>query len=636
MNKKRVFKALRLLTIAGLLAGLCNLSQGAGPATAAPALDFAVAVQYTAGDVPVSVAVGDFDRDGNPDMAVANHNSHNVSVLLGNGDGTFQAAVNYAAGNAPRSVAVGDFDRDGNPDLAAANRNSNNVSVLLGNGDGTFQVAVNYAAGNTPFSVTVDDFDRDGNPDMATANVYGDNVSVLLGDGDGTFQVAINYAVGDGSLSVAVGDFDRDGSPDLATANYNSDDVSVLLGKGDGTFQAAANHAVGDGPYSIAVGDFDCDGSPDLATANALGNNVSVLLGDGDGTFQAAANHDAGDGPFAIAMGDFDRDGNPDLATANAPSDSVSVLLGNGDGTFQVAVNYAVGDGPLSVAMGDFDRDGKPDLATANQSSDDVSVLLNTAPPPQLSLVKTAVPQSDVPYHDVVTYTLALRNNGAGNDANVVLTDTLPAQVNFDGWIERPTGANVAGDEITWSGVVTASTATTFTFQVRHTGNYGEVVTNTAEFSGTLQAGTDWATFRVMPASALTADLAISKSLRIGFLTNVTFTIVARNLGPAAAHGAVVSDTLPSNVISATWACTHAGGATCTVSGSGNISQTLTAFPYGGVVTYTVRGALTRWDTVTNTAHVVAPSGVTDPYPDNNRASAYIHGYFLPIVLRNH
>jgi hypothetical protein len=152
-----------------------------------------------------------------------------VSVLLGNGDGTFQAARNFAAGNRPWSVAVGDFNGDGIPDLAVANSYSNNVSVLLGNGDGTFQAARNFAAGSFPLSVAVGDLNGDGTLDLAVANSGGNNVSVLLGNGDGTFQAARNYAVGNGPLSVAVGDFNGDGAPDLAVANFFSNDVSILL-----------------------------------------------------------------------------------------------------------------------------------------------------------------------------------------------------------------------------------------------------------------------------------------------------------------------------------------------------------------------------------------------------------------------
>jgi len=176
--------------------------------------------------------VGDFNADGRPDLAVANRNSANVSILLGNATGTFLPAVNYAVGSQPLFVAVGDFNADGRPDLAVANQNSNNVSILPGNANGTFQAAVNYAAGSGPYSVAVGDFNADGRPDLAVAS--GNNGSILLGNANGTFQVAINYPVGNNPRAVAVGDFNADGRPDLAVANYNSDTVSVLLNTGSG------------------------------------------------------------------------------------------------------------------------------------------------------------------------------------------------------------------------------------------------------------------------------------------------------------------------------------------------------------------------------------------------------------------
>ncbi len=340
---------------------------------------------YTVGTGPISIAVGDFNLDGRLDVVVVNSGDNNVSVLLGNGEGTFQPAVDYPVGSYPKSVAVGDFNGDGKPDLVVANSVNNNVDVLLGNGDGTFQPAVNYTVGTFPVSVAVADFNGDGKLDLVVANVDSNNVSVLLGNGDGTFQTpAVNYAAGTGPESVAVGDFNGDGKPDLAVANFSSGNVSVLLGKGDGTFQAAVNYAAGTNPFSVAVGDFNGDGKPDLAVANFGSGNVSVLLGKGDGTFQAAVNYAAGtnNNPYSVAVGDLDGDGELDLAVANSNSNFVSVLLGNGDGTFQAAANYLVGGGPESVATGDFNGDGRMDLAVANFVSNNVSILLQPTPPP--------------------------------------------------------------------------------------------------------------------------------------------------------------------------------------------------------------------------------------------------------------
>jgi hypothetical protein len=359
---------------------------------------FLPAVEYAAGTLPWSVAVGDFNGDGKPDLAVANELSANVSVLLGKGDGSFLPAVNYAAGNFfPTAVAVGDFNGDGKLDLVVAkegNTTTNgSVSVLLGKGDGTFLPAQSYAAGGLPTAVAVGDFNGDGFPDLAVADQgdsfgNGQGVRVLLGQGDGTFLPAQSYPTGSAPSSVAVGDFNGDGKPDLAVANHgesndNGAGVSVLLGKGDGSFGAAPSYAAGADPWSVAVGDFNGDGIPDLAVANyGYNGTVSVLLGKGDGSFLPAVNYTVGYHPLSVAVGDFNGDGIQDLAVANQGTSpfyngGVSVLLGNGDGTFQAAVNYPAGTWSVSVAVGDFNGDGKQDLAVANEvSPGTVSVLL--------------------------------------------------------------------------------------------------------------------------------------------------------------------------------------------------------------------------------------------------------------------
>ena len=335
---------------------------------------------FTVGTQPTSVAIGDLDGDGNPDLAVANRRGNTISVLLGDDLGGFSAPTNFTVGTTPRSVAIGDLDGDGNPDLAVANRSSNSVSVLLGDGSGDFSASTNFAAEIFPISVVIGDLNGDGNPDLAVANLGSSTVSVLLGDGSGGFSAQTTFAVGTFSLSnsVAIGDLNGDGNPDLAVANQGSNNVSVLLGDGSGSFSGPTNFAAGTFPNSVVIGDLDGDGNPDLAVTNGNSNSVSVLLGDGSGGFSAPTTLAAGTRPISVAIGDLDDDGSADdLAVTNGDSNNVSVLLGDGSGGFSGPTNFAAGTFPNSLAIGDLDGDGSADdLAVTNFTDDNVSVFI--------------------------------------------------------------------------------------------------------------------------------------------------------------------------------------------------------------------------------------------------------------------
>jgi predicted NUDIX family NTP pyrophosphohydrolase len=351
------------------------------PSPADAAISFTSPSNHPVGDVPRSVAVGDFNADSDPDLAVANVLSDTVSVLLGGAGGSFGAQTTFIAGDGAQSVAVGDFNADSDPDLAVANTSADTVSILLGGAGGSFGDQTAYATGRSPKSVAVGDFNADSDPDLAVANIGSNTVSILLGGPGGSFGAQTTFATGDFPTSVAVGDFNADSDPDLAVANIDDDTVSVLLGGPGGSFGDQTAYATGDFPPTVAVGDFNADSDPDLAVGNDATNNVSVLLGGPGGSFGPQTTYPAGNGPISVAVGDFNADSDPDLAVANDTSDDVSILLGRAGGSFSAPTSIPAGSSPTSVSVGDFNGDTSPDLAVANQGSDDVSVLLNTSRP---------------------------------------------------------------------------------------------------------------------------------------------------------------------------------------------------------------------------------------------------------------
>ena len=400
------------------------------------AVSFEAAMNFDVGSVPYSVTTGDFNGDGKIDLAVANYYSHDVSILLGNGDGTFQTAVNHGVGHFPKSVIAGEFNGDGKIDLATANLGSYSVSILLGNGDGSFKTAVSYGAGNRPDSLVAGDFNGDESTDLAVANFYDHNVLILRGNGNGTFSLKAGYGVGDFPSSITAGDFNGDGKIDLAAANYYSHDVSILLGNGDGFFQAAVNYGVGINPQSLTGGDFNGDGRTDLAVTNYDDNDVSILLGNGDGSFQTAVDNSAGNRPYSVTTGDFNGDGMTDLAVTNWSSDDVSILVGNGDGSFQTAVNYSVGKRPDSVVVEDFNGDGRSDLAVTNYDDNDVSILINTMQPlyAPLNVMKTGTGTGTIASNPQGVHCGAVCLYGYNFDTDVTLTATEDVGSIFKGW----------------------------------------------------------------------------------------------------------------------------------------------------------------------------------------------------------
>src|ERR1700733_9513213 len=256
-------------------------------------------------------------------------------------------------GTGPRALVVADLDGDGKPDVAVTNAGAASFSVLIGNGDGTFQPKRDYATQAEPYSIAVGDVTGDGKPDVVVGDYSANFLSVFVNNGDGTFQSQVDYPTGGGPQSVAIGDVDGDGKLDIVVANNIADTLTVMRNTGALTFVAGTPLAPLPGPYAAVILDLSGDGKPDLAVATTGsmmggGGGVDVFIGNGDGTFQPKTDYTTGPltQPWSIAAGDLDGDGAPDLAVANnygnmASNETISVLINHGDGTFANHVDYA-------------------------------------------------------------------------------------------------------------------------------------------------------------------------------------------------------------------------------------------------------------------------------------------------------
>jgi Flp pilus assembly secretin CpaC len=350
---------------------------------------------YAVGKGPISVAIADFNKDGHPDLVVANQTDGSISILLGNGDGTFAAQTVIAipvgaTASSPSAIATGDFNNDGNIDVAVTDMANDRVMVLLGNGDGTFHTAVPYPAGSNPVALVAQDFDGDGQPDLGIVN-QGDGktastVTILLGNKvngtqDGTFGTPPNQTsppgVGVSPSAITTADFNADGNVDLAVTNSVDNTVSLLLGKGNGLFGAQTTIDTGKGPAGIATSDFNGDGHADLTVSNKTDGTVSIMLGNGDGTFLPQTTFTAGSGPTGIVAANFTGT-NTDIGVTDESGDNVDVLIGNGDGTFLAPISLPTGNSPVSLAAADLNADNTIDLVTANNTAATVTVMLNT------------------------------------------------------------------------------------------------------------------------------------------------------------------------------------------------------------------------------------------------------------------
>jgi hypothetical protein len=344
---------------------------------APPPVSFSAPVDMLVGQGPVGVVSTDLNSDDKLDLITVNNVGSNVSVLLGNGDGTFQAAVNYPVLPTPTAIVTGDFDGDARVDVAVFNvgsTSSPSVSILLGNGDGTLQppIRTQILGALSSAEFVAGDFNHDGKLDLAVAAMGPQiglfSVALLQGKGDGTFNAPVYMGLSVQPQSIQSADFNGDGKLDLLVTSFATTTVAVLLGNGDGTFQPPLNSSPVMADFSsigsAAIADFNHDGRLDVVFCGSS-SEIWELPGNGDGTFQNAVETVV---PLPLqatrlAVADLNSDGNPDLVVVDL-NGTIQAFTGNGDGTFSPGESF-VPSYLGATAVGDFNNDGVSDLALA-------------------------------------------------------------------------------------------------------------------------------------------------------------------------------------------------------------------------------------------------------------------------------
>jgi uncharacterized repeat protein (TIGR01451 family) len=568
------------------IAAISSLLFLLGNPTNLAAVEFAAAKSYPVGTNPAAIVVGDFNGDGKPDIAVANSVSNNVSILFGNGDGTFQSAVNFAAGNSPSGIAVGDFNGDGKLDLALFQPGNpgnslpeaGSISILLGNGDGTFQAPKTTALTAFATAMVVADFDLDKKSDLAVSNVDNStgtlvvSLSIFLGNGDGTFQSAKQTSIPStsGRAALSAADFDGDGKPDIAVGT--SSGILILLGKGDGTFSQGATIPVTLVVESILTADFNLDGKVDLLVNSSGGgcggffrchffSNIGVFLGNGDGTFQgeqivASGGTFAGGGVLSPFVGDFNGDGKLDVAYVR--NNSLEIQLGKGDGTFSFVISTGIAatssnmPGPAPAVTGDFNGDKLSDLAVIDDATNSVSVVLNASPTSGADVAiasLTANPQPALVGSNL-TYSIEVVNSGPQDATNVSMTDTLPPGVTFAS--ATATQGTCAGTSAVTCALGSLPSPSFVSVTVVVTPNQAGSIVDTASVTATepdLVPNNNTASVTstvVLPADLAVTNTASASSITLG--SNISYTLKVTNNGPASATNVMLADDVTSSV----------------------------------------------------------------------------------------
>ena len=336
---------------------------------------------YKVGKNPTTVTPTDVNQDGFTDLVTTNMGSNTLSILLGNGDGTFGEQVELSVCKEPRSLALGLFNSDPFPDVVLACSGADEVAILFGRADGKFQEGTRYPVHRTPIAIAIDDLNSDQALDFVVA-LRNDKIKVFLGTGTGEFTHGAQYEYGDTPTSVALADLDGDGKVDLAVTNGGpmSNAVSIWMGNGNGTFRPPTDYRTGKRPLGVSFADFNHDRIRDLLVINGVKDSFTTFLGIGNGTFQPGHDSGADVGPnFGLAR-DFNGDRRTDVAIVNLQSSDLSILFGRDDGTFEYPPrNYKTKPGPFALAsfrVTTKDTE-EPGLVTADNGNESVSIFLH-------------------------------------------------------------------------------------------------------------------------------------------------------------------------------------------------------------------------------------------------------------------
>jgi len=338
---------------------------------------------------PYAGIAKDLNLDGDIDLAVANWGLSNVtngvlSILNGNGDGTFSLTGSYTIGKAAKVIIAEKFNNDEYTDLAIVQDRSHNIAVFINNGDGSFQGPANYDVDLNPLSLTSGDFNQDNILDLVTVNYNGDNFSVLPGNGDGTFGTRTDFTTSHGSRDVIAADINNDTFPDIiilcSELSQNINLIAIHFGNGDGGFGSANTFNIpGAYAWDIAQGDFNEDNKLDLIVTDVETNEVYEYIGNGNGTFSSGNFIGQVSDPLSVVPGDYNNDSFLDIAVSDGDNDNITLFLGNGDGSFIKQVPSYGSQEAWNLIAADFDGDQDLDLAatTGIAGSPHITILNN-------------------------------------------------------------------------------------------------------------------------------------------------------------------------------------------------------------------------------------------------------------------